>query len=281
MSSLNMPGFSLTLLLLPPEGDTSAPSATQILSLLDDKPNAPGWKWSSATPPASKEARIIEKTTFAEQQSEPRILKAENPGAFVEGIRQAAKALTAAEPEITRMDLIAGDGDCGLTLKAGADAVLKKIADGVIRGDDVAGSVFAISQISEEVMGGTSGALYSIFFSGLSQSLQVTGDDTVVASTWARALKSALDNLYTYTRARPPSRTLVDPLSAFISTFSSSDGKNLQDAVQAASQAAEATKDLEAKAGRSAYVEGDKLKQEQIPDPGAWGVRTILENITN
>lgn len=98
--------------------------------------------------------------------------------------------------------------------------------------------------------------------------------------TWAQALKLALDNLYTYTRARPPSRTLVDPLSAFITAISSSDGTNFQDAVRAASQAAEATKDLEAKAGRSAYVEGDKLKQEQIPDPGAWGIKTILENIT-
>ncbi|KAJ3569259.1 hypothetical protein NP233_g5175 [Leucocoprinus birnbaumii] len=281
MTSLNMPGFSLTLLLLPGEGDTSTPSTSQILSLLDDKTQAPGWKWSSASPPASKESQIIEKAPFTEQQSEPRLLKAENPDAFVESVRQAAKALIAAEPEITRMDLIAGDGDCGLTLKAGAEAVLKKIDEGAIRGDDVAGSVFSISQISEEVMGGTSGALYSIFFSGLSQSLQSAAGDTVIASTWAQSLKSSLDNLYTYTRARPPSRTLVDPLSAFIDAISSTDGKNFRDAVKAASQAAEDTKNLEAKAGRSAYVEGDKLKQEQIPDPGAWGIKTILEAITN
>ncbi|KXN93244.1 Dihydroxyacetone kinase [Leucoagaricus sp. SymC.cos] len=164
-------------------------------------------------------------------------------------------------------------------MQAGAEAVLEKINKGVIRSDDVAGSVFAISQISEEVMGGTSGALYSIFFSGLSQSLQTAGGDTVTPQIWAQALKAALDNLYTYTRARPPSRTLVDPLSAFINAISASAGNNFSDAVRAASQAAEATKNLEAKAGRSAYVEGDRLKQEQIPDPGAWGIKTILENI--
>jgi dihydroxyacetone kinase len=28
-----------------------------------------------------------------------------------------------AEPEITRLDTIAGDGDCGLTLKAGAEGL--------------------------------------------------------------------------------------------------------------------------------------------------------------
>ncbi|XP_006461851.1 hypothetical protein AGABI2DRAFT_222826 [Agaricus bisporus var. bisporus H97] len=278
MSSLNMPGFSITLLLLPREGDASAPSAQHILSLLDDKPDVPGWKWSSAQPPAAKASQIIQSTATA-QQSKPRILKAVDPDAFVKKIRQAANALIKAEPDITRMDLIAGDGDCGLTLKAGAEAILKKIDENAINGNDVAGSVMTISQVSEEIMGGTSGALYSIFFSGLSQGLQTTSSDVVDARVWAQALKTALDNLYTYTRARPPSRTLVDPLEAFITAISASGGERLADAVRAADKAAEATKDLEAKAGRSAYVEGDKLKQEQVPDPGAWGVKVILENI--
>lgn len=50
-------------------------------------------------------------------------------------------------------------------------------------------------------------------------------------------------------------------------------------AVKAAAEAAEATKELEAKAGRSAYVESDLLKKEKVADPGAWGVKTILENL--
>ena len=48
-------------------------------------------------------------------------------------------------------------------------------------------------------------------------------------------------------------------------------------AVGAAADAALNTRDLEAKAGRSAYVEGDRFKNERIPDPGAWGVKTILQ----
>ena len=148
-------------------------------------------------------------------------------------------------------------------------------------------------------MGGTSGALYSykslslnrhvsksphilsrIFFSALAQGLQASASKggSVVPQVWGQALDSALTKLYTYTRARPPSRTLVDPLSAFIETFLSS-GYNFSTANKAAGDAAVATKDLEAKAGRSAYVEGDRLKNEQVPDPGAWGVKTILENL--
>lgn len=95
---------------------------------------------------------------------------------------------------------------------------------------------------------------------------------------WQAALRYALDRLYTYTRARPPSRTLVDPLSAFVKSFSAG---NLASAVKVAAEAAEDTKNLAAKAGRSAYIEGDALKKEQIPDPGAWGVKVLLEALVN
>ena len=83
--------------------------------------------------------------------------------------------------------------------------------------------------------------------------------------------------MYTYTRARPPSRTLVDPLDAFVHKLSASQGADLKGAVEGAAAAALGTRDLEAKAGRSAYVEGDILKNERVPDPGAWGVKAILE----
>jgi dihydroxyacetone kinase len=95
---------------------------------------------------------------------------------------------------------------------------------------------------------------------------------------WGQALITARDKLYTYTRARPPSRTLVDPLAAFIDKYNNSQGDYLS-SVKAAADAAEMTKDLDAKAGRSAYVEDARLKLERIHDPGAWGVKVIFENL--
>lgn len=120
----------------------------------------------------------------------------------------------------------------------------------------------------------------SIFFSGLAQGLQGKAPTSgeVTSETWGQALSAALANLYTYTRARPPSRTLVDPLSVFIQTLVTS-GNNFEESVAASVTMAEATRDFSARAGRSAYVEGDRLKKERIPDPGAWGVKTILENL--
>jgi len=91
----------------------------------------------------------------------------------------------------------------------------------------------------------------------------------------------ALNTLYQYTRARPPSRTLVDPLSSFILTLSSasSDPKTLSQAFKAAKEAAEATRDLDAKAGRAAYVDQDKIRDAAVPDAGAWGVWKLLEGV--
>ncbi|KAF8159508.1 dihydroxyacetone kinase [Crassisporium funariophilum] len=280
MTSLNMPGFSITLLLLPAEGEAGAPSTSEILELLDDKPEVPGWKWSSGAPLMTMSEQIAPGKVIQGNNAEYAKIAVQNPKEFIEGIKSAAHALIKEEAEITRMDSIAGDGDCGLTLKAGAEGVLSKIDAGDINGEDLVRSIIAIAQVAEEAMGGTSGALYSIFFSGLAQGLQANAPNGggMTTQAWGQALVSALNKLYTYTRARPPSRTLVDPLAAFVESFVQS-GNTFVQATTAAGRAAEATKDLDAKAGRSAYVEGDRLKKEQVPDPGAWGVKTILEHL--
>ncbi|KAJ2930839.1 hypothetical protein H1R20_g6263, partial [Candolleomyces eurysporus] len=282
MTSLNMPGFSLTLLRLPSEGDASGFSASEILGLLDDKPKVPGWKWTPCSEPLLQDEQLVEGKSVSVAHDNVLQLKAKDPNSFVSAIRNASNQLIAAEPEITRMDTIAGDGDAGLTLKAGAQGVLASLDKGKIRGENVVASLIAIGQVAEEVMGGTSGALYSIFFSALAQGFQsqsIPAGSVVTPQQWQVALTSALDRLYTYTRARPPSRTLVDPLAAFINEIKKNRGQDFASAVRLAAQATEATKDLEAKAGRSAYVQSEQLQKEQVPDPGAWGVKTILESL--
>ena len=81
--------------------------------------------------------------------------------AFLEAITRACKALIEAEPELTKQDQIAGDGDAGLTLEAGSKAILKAIQSGNIAGKNVISDVATIAEVVEEDMGGTSGALYS------------------------------------------------------------------------------------------------------------------------
>lgn len=69
--------------------------------------------------------------------------------------------MIAAEPELTKQDQIAGDGDAGLTLEAGAKGILKAIEEGKIKGKNVIEDIGIIAEVVEEDMGGTSGALYS------------------------------------------------------------------------------------------------------------------------
>ncbi|GJE91162.1 dihydroxyacetone kinase [Phanerochaete sordida] len=280
MTSLNMPGFSLTLLLLPDSSDRNAPDTAKLLSLLDEPAAVPGWKWTVGAAPSDNIITPQAATSSTTRDTSARI-KVADAKAFTEAILRATDALIKEEPEITRMDNIAGDGDCGLTLKAGAEAVQADIKSGKINADDVVGSMVAISKVAEEQMGGTSGAIYSIFFSALAQSLQATAPrgGTADAALWSASLTGALARLYTYTRARAPSRTLVDPLQAFVEALARGRGADFAGAVQAAGAAALATRDLEAKAGRSAYVEGDRLRAEKVPDPGAWGVKAIVEGL--
>ncbi|KAF8215609.1 dihydroxyacetone kinase [Mycena galopus ATCC 62051] len=276
MTSLNMPGFSLSLLLLP-RADDAAANAAQILSLLDAPAQTPGWKWASAAPPVTPTPLAPSTLATSTKSSTSGGIAAPQPAEFLAALQRACGALVAAEPEITRMDTIAGDGDCGLTLKGGAQGVEKAIKAGKITGTDLVADVVAIAKVAENEMGGTSGALYSIFFSALAQGLQSaagsTPTSTATPELWGTALSAALNKLYTYTRARPPSRTLVDPLAAFVGAFNG----GFAEAVKAAAAAAEHTKDVEAKAGRSAYVDTAVLSREKVPDPGAWGVKTILE----
>lgn len=116
-TSLNMPGFSITLLLLPTKAEANGPSLDLLLSLLDEKPEVPGWKWASPTAPGQESNQIATAHQSGRHSENIKAIRVGNPNAFIQSIRRAAQAVINTEPEITRMDSIAGDGDCGLTLK--------------------------------------------------------------------------------------------------------------------------------------------------------------------
>jgi dihydroxyacetone kinase len=200
---------------------------------------------------------------------------------FRDALRAACKNVIAAEPEITQFDTIAGDGDCGLCLKSGAEEILRLAddADSGLDSTDVINSVLALAQAMERKMDGTSGALYSIWTNALAAGFATSTETSATPAAWSAALGHALTTLYKYTSARAPSRTLIDPLAAFTESFTSSRGQDLAGAVEAAVKAAEHTRTIEAKAGRAAYVGQDALREANVPDPGAWGVVKILEGI--
>ncbi|KAF8849982.1 Dak phosphatase [Acephala macrosclerotiorum] len=172
------------------------------------------------------------------------------------------------EPAITEYDTIVGDGDCGYTLRDGAKQVLSFIKDA-----DLSTLPSTLSSLVDDLevnMGGTSGALYCIFLSSLSQELYE-------APTFADALKGALDSLLMYTRARLGDRTCLDCLIPFVETLKESG--EAKSALAAAEKGVESTKKLEAKLGRSSYL--DESATRGVPDPGAYGLSMLLEGMVN
>jgi dihydroxyacetone kinase len=171
-----------------------------------------------------------------------------------------------AEPKITEYDTIVGDGDCGYTLRDGAKQVTS-----FIESADLSKLPSTLADLVDDLevnMGGTSGALYCIFLSSLSQEL---GN----ATTFAHALKGALEHLLKYTRARLGDRTCLDCLIPFIETLhETGDAKK---ALEEAEKGVESTKTLEAKLGRSSYL--DEAATRGIPDPGAYGLLMLMQGM--
>jgi hypothetical protein len=170
------------------------------------------------------------------------------------------------EPTITEYDTIVGDGDCGYTLRDGAKQVLSFISSA-----DLSKLPSTLSDLVDDLevnMGGTSGALYCIFLSSLAQNLWD-------APTFADALKGALDHLLRYTRARLGDRTCLDCLIPFVETLKETGDGSM--ALRDAENGVETTKTLEAKLGRSSYL--DEAVIRGVPDPGAYGLLKLLEGM--
>lgn len=181
-------------------------------------------------------------------------------------IENGCDAVIKEEAIITRYDEIVGDGDCGYTLRDGAKQVLKFIAN-----RDLSELPQTLSELVHDLevnMGGTSGALYCIFLTSLSSSLAAT--DSVAA-----ALAVALEQLLNYTRARLGDRTMLDCLIPFVEVLKSSG--DVSKALEEAGKGVESTKNLEAKLGRSTYL--DESATRGVPDPGAYGLLVLLKGV--
>lgn len=181
-------------------------------------------------------------------------------------IHAGCNAVIKEEPTITEYDTIVGDGDCGYTLRDGAKQVLA-----FIDGKDLTRLPETVASLVHDLevnMGGTSGALYCIFLTALAASL--ASESSVPA-----ALQGALNQLLKYTRARLGDRTMMDALIPFVDTLNSTG--DAEQAISKASQGVDGTKKMEAKLGRSTYL--DESATNGVPDPGAYGLLVLLQGM--
>ncbi|KAI5281875.1 hypothetical protein KEM52_003846, partial [Ascosphaera acerosa] len=286
LTSLNGLGFSVSLLRL---ADTGLGEGRQLLDLLDAPAECAGWPapvapetwqrddWREQADhhPCSDGSGGLEAAAPSGLRVDPAVLRRVLGG----GLRR----VIAAEPKVTEYDTVVGDGDCGVGLKRGAQAVQRFLAsDGVSA--DLVRTTARVAQVVETAMDGTSGAIYAIFTNALAAALRAQdaathGGAATIANHWAPALSAALEQLNKYTPARPGDRTLVDALAPFIDVLISSG--NVHEAAREAMHKAVATKDLRPGLGRAVYVGGEADWLGKVPDPGAIGLAEFLMGISD
>ncbi|KAK1515909.1 dihydroxyacetone kinase [Colletotrichum costaricense] len=266
MTSLNGPGFSITLLKANPE----------ILKHIDASTNAIGWAYSPRDETSGDvKQRLVESSDSGHGSQDTTKSGVQlNVETFKKVVSEAAKRINAAEPQITAHDTQVGDGDCGVTLARGAKAV-QKYADSSSVSDDAVRTAIDLTNVIEDNMDGTSGAIYSIFFAALASELRKASAGVLDLQAWTKVAVGALETLQQATPARQGDRTLIDALEPFVRTLESS--RSASDAVEAARKGVEATKGMAASLGRAVYVE--ESAWGKVPDPGAEGVLAILEGL--
>ncbi|KAI8368136.1 Dak1 domain-containing protein [Radiomyces spectabilis] len=266
VTSLNMPGFSLSLLTLDDNDDTT-------LSLLDAPVHVAGWPLGAAKSFSPSISQTMDNKLVHPTVDSQNIHKPSDTTLFEKVIRAAAKAAIDVEPQVTSFDTLLGDGDCGHTMKTAANAVLKELPH--MRTQSVPQTLYDIADVIDKSVGGTSSALYCIFFNAMAAAMMQQQPHLVDQVIWSQAAKQALASLKKYTHARPGDRTLMDALVPFVETLSENQ-ESLRAAVEAAYRGAEATRTMPAKLGRTSYLTTEQVESANVPDAGAWGLAALL-----
>ncbi|TIB18943.1 hypothetical protein E3P92_00343 [Wallemia ichthyophaga] len=319
MTSLNMPGFSLSLLnVTRADSVCGGVGGVRVVDLLYDPTAVTAW-------PAMSMGRD---TSIEQEERQERVEDGYDVGAEVEtkteqnkthdkvnleaqpstltphsrliaqAVHSACDAVLAAEPDLTHWDTLVGDGDCGTTFSGGASAIKAALAADRLPLTHPAPLFYSLSLLVESSMGGTAGALFALYFGALGNALSGANDvgeaNASVDVDWSVHLTSAaltaLDELRLFTPAQVGDRTLMDALIPFSSALES--GLGIAVAAQHARKGAEETAFMVATLGRAAYctdyADGSDVndkdnthnnKTPNIPDPGAMGVSAIIGGI--
>ncbi|XP_053695364.1 triokinase/FMN cyclase-like [Sabethes cyaneus] len=198
-------------------------------------------------------------------------------------IAYVCEALISCTDMLNTIDKEAGDGDTGTTIGKGAASVLEHLNDKKLDLIHPAVLLQQISDILQQSMGGSSGALYSLFFQGASTAFTTIneGDQSVSMQHWSQALGKGNATIVKYALTEVGDRTMYDPLKAGEQRFTEALSKDLpvldcvESFTKACEETARATIRMQAKAGRAAYgtsSDSTSVFAYQHPDPGAHAV---------
>lgn len=285
MSCMDTHGFSVTILKL---------SSRDVLTYLDSPTSAPGWPRqccaqcadSSLSPdvvlpirlPPSCDHAKLEASKLENMPLGPSL--PDGAAAAVEQILSfASEALISCERQINLMDSELGDGDAGTVLRSGAEAIKSALKEGQLELSRPFLFLQSIGQVLGGRMGGTTGALYDVFFTSSSKVFQTANE--VTPQLWCAALRGGVEAVQHYGKAELGDRSLVDALSPAVDAFEAAllkehPSQAFYVAVAVGEYEAGLTKSMVPRVGKAAGRKGSPL----YPDAGAHAAAIWLRAVS-
>ncbi|HEU4331732.1 MAG TPA: dihydroxyacetone kinase family protein [Lapillicoccus sp.] len=260
VTSLDMAGISLTLVYLDDELERlwRAPAST------------PAYTKGTADPTGGQRRSAADLAAVAERHGPGSAASQRAARTAVAALEAMAEAIRDAEPELARMDSVAGDGDHGRGMVKGVTAALEA-ARAESSDAGVATVLTAAGEAWGAKAGGTSGVLWGQFLSAVGRQL---GDDaeSLSGADLVAAVRSGGDTMQQLGKAQLGDKTMLDALLPFIDELDRrvASGEPTSSAWAAAASvatdAAASTADLRPKLGRARPL---AEKSVGTPDPGA------------
>lgn len=193
--------------------------------------------------------------------------------AIIEGM---AKKIEAEKEYLTELDNEIGDGDHGINLARGFEAVEKKLPS--LAGGDIGALLKGVGMQLVSTVGGASGPLYGTAF--MKAGMACKGLTEIDGPAFVKAMEAAVDGIKMRGKATEGEKTMLDALCLALKVMQDdvAAGKSLKEALQDAAQAAEKgveyTKTIIATKGRASYL-GERSLGHQ--DPGATSSLYLLQ----
>jgi dihydroxyacetone kinase-like protein len=189
---------------------------------------------------------------------------------------QVADAIIAAEAMLSQADRDLGDGDHGLGMKRGMEAV--KVQLEPFEPSSVEQVFVTTGTAMMSSMGGASGALFGTVYRAGGKAL--AGRDVLDAEGLALLLEAALDGVMKRGGAKPGDKTMIDALAPAAAKAREVTALDLPDALTAVAAAAESGKDA-SKAMIAQFGRAKTLGEACIgfPDAGACSVTIMLSTM--
>jgi phosphoenolpyruvate---glycerone phosphotransferase subunit DhaL len=175
-------------------------------------------------------------------------------------IETLSRTIIAHADELTQLDQAIGDGDHGLNMQRGFEAVLGDLDN--IASKPLPQALHAVGMMLLMKVGGASGPLYGTFFMQLGKALS----DAPSLADLAIALESAFAAVKQRGKSDVGSKTMLDVLAPVLATVRAGGPDLARRLPLVAAEAAEATKPMKAVRGRASFL-GDRSIGHV--DPGA------------